>query len=53
MPTIKFQTKKEAEHYQKVCHSSEYAKKLRTIKSRYWSCDRWEWVPCYSVILVK
>ena len=50
MPTIKFETKREADHYRKVCHSAEYVAKLRTVKSRYFSMDEWKYKPCYVVV---
>jgi hypothetical protein len=25
----------------------------KVVKTRYWSCDLWDWVPCWTVVLCK
>lgn len=48
---MRFHTKAQARYYIRVCHAPDFRKRLRIARSRYWSCDRWEWVDCWTVVM--
>lgn len=47
---MKFNTRSEALRY-KMRHTFKFQKRLRVVKSRYWSMALWKFVPCWTVIL--
>jgi len=47
---IRFEKLDEAMHYKNVCHSKEYAKKLKVERSRYFSIVEWQYFPCWVVV---
>jgi hypothetical protein len=40
-----------AARYYLNSHAPDFRKKLRVVKCRHWSMDKWDFVPCYTVVM--
>jgi hypothetical protein len=47
---MKFYRLSDARYYVNT-HTLEFKKKLRIVKCRHWSIDKWDWINCYTVIM--
>lgn len=48
---MKFETRKDARYYLNT-HTQALRAKLHIVKTRYWSMDEWDYVPCYTVVMI-
>ena len=47
---VKFYSLADARYYLST-HTAEFRKKLRIVKARHWSMEKWDYVPCYTVVM--
>ncbi len=49
---MKFYTLADARYYVRT-HAPEFRQRLRIVKAQHWSMEKWDFIPCYTVILAS